>query len=365
MSATELLEIGKKISKANMEKIRRAMKELMDMIEQPGEMEECAIDGDCIPLVEAAATANLKLISPGWGASGYYSPALLQQSTPVFKRGTKMFWDHQTAAEESAKPEGSLDRLAGELVEDARWEEQGPTGPGIYARAKVFQAFTNAVKELAPHIGVSIRASGISKQGEAEGRKGPMIEKIAAVRSVDYVTVPGRGGEIVQMFEAAGRGSSPISIVEEKIEMTEEQVKALVEAQVEPLRKETAASKLEAARLREALGIRDARDYVMRKLASITMPQVTRARLAESLPAQAPIKDGVLDDAAFGPLIEAAAKAEVEYIARISGSGQVRGMGGAALVDDEKTLAEARKRTADNLAVLTGVPAEKFAGRVF
>lgn len=299
------------------------------------EAAETALLGDCVPLVEAGAvplseaTATLKLISPGWGSSGYYSPGLLKNAASKFTKGVKMFWNHQTAAEESARPEGDLDRLAGELIEDAVWQENGPTGPGLYAKAKVFERFAPHVKDLAPHIGVSIRAVGTAKPGEAEGREGPVIETIAGVKSVDYVTVPGRGGEILSLFEAAGRRPAAEPTQEEQ-HMNEAQVKALLEAELTPLRAENAASKAEAARLREALALRDAKDFVTRKLATIDLPQATKTRLAESLPARATLKDGVLDEAAFGAVVEAAVAEEAAYLRTIGvGSGRIVGMGAA------------------------------------
>lgn len=303
------------------------------------EAAETALLGDCVPLVEAsaavplseAATATLKLISPGWGSSGYYSPALLKNAAAKFTKGVKMFWNHQTAQEEASRPEGNLDHLAGELLEDATWNENGPTGPGLYAKAKVFERFAPHVKDLAPHIGVSIRASGTAKTGEAEGRRGPVIETIAGVKSVDYVTVPGRGGEILSLFEAAGRRPATEPTQPQEQQMNEAQVKALLEAEMKPLRDENAASKAEAARLREALALRDAKDFATRKLATIDLPQATKARLAESLPARATLKDGVLDETAFAAVVEAAVTEEAAYLKSVGiGAGRIVGMGAAA-----------------------------------
>lgn len=166
------------------------------------------ITGDFHKLTEKAlrrdGTAPVKLIAPGWGSSGYYPAEVLERDGPtLFRAGTKMYWDHPTVTEEMERPEGSLRNLAAVLVSDARWDGQGPEGPGLYADAKVFEGYQQAVNEMAPHIGVSIRASGRAAQGEAEGRRGPIIQALTAAASVDFVTEPGAGGKIVQMFEAA------------------------------------------------------------------------------------------------------------------------------------------------------------------
>jgi len=333
------------------------------------EAAETTLRGDCVPLVEAsatvplseAATANLKLISPGWGSSGYYSPAVLKNAAAKFAKGTKMFWNHQTAAEEASRPEGNLDHLAGELLEDATWNENGASGPGVYAKAKVFERFAPHVADLAKHIGVSIRALGTAKAGEAEGRKGPVIETIAAVKSVDYVTVPGRGGEILSLFEAAGRRPATEPTQQEQ-HMNEAQIKALLEAELKPLREENAASKADAAaskaetaRLRETLALRDARDFAKAKLAKIDLPQATKDRLAEALPAQATMANGALDEAAFTTVIEAAVKAEGEYLKSVGiGTGRISGMGSAEPLAEADPV-KAKATLAAQLARLGGL----------
>ena len=122
-------------------------------------------------------------------------------------QGTKQFWNDPTAQEEFAAGR-RLNLLAAELVSDARYE-YGVAGEGLYADAKVFGPYHGAVEELAPHIGVNPR-QWPRPQGEAEGRKGPIIQSITSAQSVDYVTTPGAGGEIIRMFEAA-RSTRPIT----------------------------------------------------------------------------------------------------------------------------------------------------------
>jgi hypothetical protein len=87
--------------------------------------------------------------------------------------------------------------LAAVLLADARWQDEGKQGPGLYAEAKLFSDHAERIREMAPHIGVSIRAMGSAKQGEAEGRKGAIIEAITAGRSVDFVTMAGAGGAVL------------------------------------------------------------------------------------------------------------------------------------------------------------------------
>jgi len=144
-----------------------------------------------------------KLISPGWGTSGYYSTQVLKEDGPkVFTSGLKMYWNHPTKHEEQQRPEGDLRYLAAELTSDAEYMENGPEGPGLYANGKIFEQYKEPIKDMAEHIGLSIRAGGETSPGEAEGRRGPIVEKISYAKSVDFVTEAGAGGEIVELFES-------------------------------------------------------------------------------------------------------------------------------------------------------------------
>jgi hypothetical protein len=300
------------------------------------------LGGDVVPLVEGVVrrdgTVPLKLIQPGWGSSGYYPADVLERDGPaVFPKGTKMFWDHPTVSEDAERPERSIRDFAAELTSAARWETAGTAGPGLYADAKVFSPYQPAVEELAPHIGVSIRAMGQTAEGAAEGRKGKVVQKLLSSKSVDFVTTPGAGGQVLQLFEAArnGRATTP----EGGTNVTEQEAKALREAQAASST-ELAEAKTQLARLQEGLAIRDARDLAIATLAPMTMPDATRTRLVETLTISAPMKDGALDREAFATKVTEAAKAELEYLAKVAGAGAIRGMGSSGQPAKEPTLEE-------------------------
>lgn len=159
--------------------------------------------------VEADAKTGktlLKLISPGWGSKAYYSSRMLAESGPAaFPKGTHTFWDHPTKSSAVDHPERTLTRLAGVLLEAAHWEDNGPLGPGLYAEAMVQSAFAPALFEIADHIGCSIRAVMEAERGQIEGRSGLIATRLVPSphNSVDYVTVPGAGGYVVQVYESA------------------------------------------------------------------------------------------------------------------------------------------------------------------
>ncbi len=286
------------------------------------------LEGEIVPLVEKAmrpdGTIPVKIIQPGWGSSGYYSPEVLRRDGPaVFPSGTQMFWNHPTAREESDRPEGDLRDLAGEFVSDPRYLDEGeaPAGPGLYADAKVLPPFSESIDELAPSIGLSIRGYGLSKPGEAEGRKGPIVTKLTAGRSVDFVTQAGAGGRILELFENA-RDRARLERPKEGNMADEKELQEATEA----LR----AEREKTARLMEQAVLRQARDVATEVLAEVkSLPDITRTRLIESVSTNPPVTDsGELDTKAYTERIAQAIKAEADYLAKITGSGKVTGMGG-------------------------------------
>ena len=295
---------------------------------------DIALDGEFVALKEGAVgqdgTALLKLISPGWGSCGYYPAEVLERDGPrVFPKGTKNFWNHQTDAEEAARPEGDLRDLASVLQEDARFEKHGPDGPGLYAKAKVFEQFRQPVDDLAKHIGMSIRASGKAREGEIGGTKGRIIEQLTRGTSVDYVTTPGAGGKILQLFEAARGRQSQTENEGEAMEVKEAEAK---------IRK-----------LNERLALRDAKDHAAEKIGSERLNEATKQRLIARVVEMAPLTaDGELDTKKFDEIIAREVKDEVTYLASVTGRRIVTGMGdGAALGEGgngEKLGKKERKR---------------------
>lgn len=283
-----------------------------------------------VPLSEAAVKDGkslIRIITPGWGSSGFYPPKVLERDAPAaWPAGTKMFWDHPTEDEARKRPERSLRDLAAELTEDARWMPAGPEGPGVYSRARVFSAYQPAVEELAPHIGVSIRTSALMRQGEAEGRKGPIVERLlpSPTNSVDFVTIPGRGGRIASLFEAA-RGRNTESTEDEAV--SDEAIKAAQEA--------AAKAEQERDRALLALAMREARDVATEAVQKADLPTAAQTRLVETLAKDPPMKDGALDREALTTAAEKAAADEKAYLAGILGTGTIRGMGSGSPAGDK------------------------------
>lgn len=310
--------------------------------------ESINLTSDVIKLIEKQVDKNdtipIKIIKPGWGSSGYYPEDVLKRDGPqVFKSGTQMYWDHLSAFEERDRPEGSLRNLAAVLASDAEWKNHSLYGAGLYAQAKIFGPYKDAVKELTPHIGVSIRASGRYDDGEADGRKGKIIEGIDDVASIDFVTIPGAGGKPLELFESYRDPDQVLRRIEmETIERLEVENKALETklsesvAELDKKSKELETASAELKRQAEALLLKQSADFVGQKLAEVELPELTKKRLAEKLSRSPAItEDKKLDEVKFSESITKAVTEEKEYLAAILGSGQIKGMGESEPKGDE------------------------------
>lgn len=288
---------------------------------------------------------EIKLIAPGKGSSAFYPSEVLQRDGPgVFKKNTQIFINHATKAEEAARPEGDWHKLAGALSTDAYWKESAKHGPGLFAMAKFAADIAPAVIDKAPYSGMSIRANGdaVMESGRPKLQEGvPILARLSGAESVDVVTRAGAGGMI--LTEAARPA--------QEVEMTEVEIKALVESAVKAAVAEVRApvSLLEARALKgdamiEALGL----------LESTGLPQASRQRVCESVSANLPIKDGAIEMEKFKTLVMAEARREGAYIAQLTGAGRVQGLGPVTIIEadqksEKKRLKEARKE-AERLA---------------
>jgi len=235
----------------------------------------------CERAVRPDGTIGIKIIGPGWGTSGYYGRPILERDVPrVFPAGTQMFWNHDTPTEEMERPEGDLSRLAAVTVSAPVWRDDGPKGPGMYADARPFAGYAEAIDEIGEHIGVSIRALGRHNLGEAEGRQGRIIQELVAGKSVDFVTVPGAGGAILSVFESApGTAKLPTPTVQQFLSEAGRVLSAANEAKLRAaLEQLTAvlqlldqgqtseAARVVTAQINEALSNNDLRDRLHEQL---------------------------------------------------------------------------------------------------
>jgi hypothetical protein len=158
---------------------------------------------------------RIKVIQSGWGSSGYYGSEMLKEYGPsVFAAGTKVFMNHPSASEDNDRPERDVHQLAGKLISDAIFMEDG-----LFADVQFYSHYAPIIKEMAGDVGLSIHALGEAKLGEAEGREGPIIESLVAdpLTSVDVVTVAGAGGKFISLLESYKSQDTSIDLIEESV----------------------------------------------------------------------------------------------------------------------------------------------------
>ncbi len=317
-------------------------------------MKERALPGNTtgLKLVESAGTGFLEtlklregartsypvlLITPGTGSSAHYSAEVLKKAADEGKFPAKsfMYWNHPTAAQEAARPEGNLDDLAAVTTTAGVWKENGPKGPGVYAEAKPMADYAEKIESRAPHIGVSIRAGGTTSGKLVNGK--PDLASIDYIESVDYVTKAGRGGmalaeseKFTQLLEEFNEG--------EVSDMDATEIKKLQES----LATQTAINERLLKRALRA----DALELAGAVLATTSLTEAQRKFVAESvlgsadIPREIAMKEGALDATKLTEAVNAAAAA---YSATLPATGGVRGLGaGPMLVQESAEVKAAR-----------------------
>lgn len=294
-------------------------------------MQECEIQGDIMEIVEAAGPGKslIKLIAAGQGAMAYYPKDVLKRdAATAFPKGTQMFWNHQTAQEESSRPVGDLSHLAGVLTGNAYWDEKGKSGPGVYASAETFAPFSEAIGQMKDHIGVSIRGIGYAEDAVIEGKSTKRMTKFTGSKSVDFVTRAGAGGKIVEVFESLRAVAVPAATdsranKEEKkvalVQIEESELTGLRAAATESGALKARLDTLEA-RQRETVMQGQAVSVIEAALKDSGLPSVVKARIVKENKANYPLAaDGTLDVTALIVQVKESAKEEQEYITAIGG----------------------------------------------
>jgi len=184
----------------NLRKRRRALvAESASAVASPVQLVEVGPSGGTTSADESGQHRQVTIIQSGWGSSGYYSKEVLESDGPAaWPKGTHMYLNHPSVSENQDRPERDLRDLVGVIETDPVM-----VGKELQATATVFEHWAPVIDQLAPYIGVSIRAIGEMEHGEAEGRQGPIIKTLDEGISVDYVTKAGAGGKVGALIESA------------------------------------------------------------------------------------------------------------------------------------------------------------------
>ena len=246
----------------------------------------------------------VRLITEGQGSAGIYTKEALQGSfAEAFPVGTHMYIDHATEAETYERPEGTLTKLAAVIAETPHWQDAPE--PGMYATIEVVEQWAPFIEQVSDIIGVSIHCGATLVQGDDLVTAGeptpPVIESFipSPVNSVDFVTVPGAGGRLVEALESfkkrnAIMGSSNKHNYERKrmdkefkeaLEALDTKLSALVEALADKAKKkkdEEDEEDAKKAKEEEEDKAKKAKEAIL-ALTDSDLPEVSRVRVAEAI----------------------------------------------------------------------------------
>lgn len=159
---------------------------------------------------------RVRIIKSGWSKNGvFYSPTTLKESQKLFE-GVNVnafqfrdhYFDHLPDSAADLVKQGFAMNLAGWL-DKVKFEKvngvDSLTGDyhvtNGFIRSTLKTAWEAGKKDL---LGFSIDAKGKIIPGIAEGKSGKIAEKIKHVNSVDIVTLPAAGGELMRLVASQG-----------------------------------------------------------------------------------------------------------------------------------------------------------------
>lgn len=162
-----------------------------------------AVEAKAVAATRKPGRFVVRYIRAGWSKNGRYYPAELLKTEGVAAAvpGTLLFIDHQTDAEYQARPAGTVEKLAAVQEGPAWWDDKEQA---VTAVVRTFVPWRERLDEMQSTIGLSVRAWITAEDGEAESRRGTIVTSIEGYKSVDFVTVPAAGGEIVSVLESLG-----------------------------------------------------------------------------------------------------------------------------------------------------------------
>ena len=265
-----------------------------------------------IKISESTATSVLKpvsgtrkwlvrLITEGQGSTGVYTKEALQGSfAEAFPVGTHMYIDHATEKESDERPEGTLTKLAAVIAETPYWRDDPE--PGMYATIEVVEQWAPFIEQVADIIGVSIHCSATLERDDDIVTAGvsspPVIESFipSPVNSVDFVTIPGAGGCLVEALESFKKGNAIMGSsnkhnserkrmdteFKEALEALDTKLSALVEALADKAKKKEDEEDDKKAKEEEEDKAKKAKEAIL-ALTDSDLPEVSRVRVAEAI----------------------------------------------------------------------------------
>ena len=142
-----------------------------------------------------------------------------------------------------------------------------------------------------------------------------------------------------------------------------------MDPEVTKLQESLAATNAINAKLLERALKSDAREYATELLEAVTLPEAAKKRIVSCVIESVPTKDGAIDTAKLKESVDAAAKAEGQYLAEITGAGRVIGMGQATPTpidakESERRAQQAKDEEANAISVFESLGMPKDAANL-
>jgi len=297
-----------------------------------------------VPLTEAKfdkGRATVIVIKPGFNATEdrYYPVETLKRDYKVFE-GQKMYADHPTESEDKERPERSIRDWVATLSEVTVDESGVVTGIAEILEDWLMKKLASLrEKGMLSEMGISINAIGVASKATIEGKETLVIEKLTDARSVDFVTEPGAGGIVtlyesdrnhdIDLVELSGlkeRRPDLVKLIENKVreEITKEVKKAMeneekiteLEGQITTLTAERDTLKEAAEKAVKEKAKAEAQAIIKEAVDKAELPNAAKERIIERF-----------KDAESAEGIAEAIQSEVDYIAKLSEAGKVKGLG--------------------------------------
>lgn len=270
----------------------------------------------------------IRVIRGGLSLNGrFFTAAALREAVPLFE-GARVF---EKSDEEHIKGAGkSVRNLIGGLTAP-RYVGPSPGAPEgeVVAELKLIDPEGAAARTLRKAhdrgmtnlFGFSIDARGEGKSALVEGKRVHRVERFIAVNSVDMIVVPGAGGELLELVEAAPAGDDK-TMESEKMELRDVMVAAIRKKRPdyvaegvsdEQLLKDYAASMKEEE---SGEGIAEARRMAEALIDGQKLPESAKKRLKERF--------ATVGEIFTDAQVREAVDAERAYLASVSESGKPR-----------------------------------------
>jgi len=299
-----------------------------------------------VPLTEAKfdkGRATVIVIKPGFNASEdrYYPAEMLKRDYKVFE-GQKMYADHPTEQEDKDLPERSIKNTSWVAVlKDVSCDETGVvTGVAeIIEPWLMTKLATLRDKKLLSEMGISINAVGKASKATIDGKETLVVEELTGARSVDFVTEPGAGGtvtfyesdrsrdvDLVELSALKERRPDLVKLIEADVRtkilkeakrMSEQEDRITeLEGQITTLTTERDTLKEAAEKAEKDKAKAEAQASIKEAVDKAELPNAAKERMIERF-----------KDAESADGIEEAIQSEVDYIAKLSEAGKVKGFG--------------------------------------